>query len=351
MKDKRSPTLTPSCLVVGILLALVPATGSAQQSDAEKLIEAGHWKKARTIVDARIRQSPSDPLSNYLLSQIHHAFGDDATPRALAEKAVSLEPRVAKYHRQFAETLGIEAQHASPIQLVFIARQFRKELDTAISLDPRDIQAQRDLLEYYLVAPGLAGGDIQKAAAAADHIAELDSAEGFLARARVAVVRKQFAQAETFLQKATEAQPPSYRALTELARFCLAREHADPGTAELAGREMLRLDRSRADSYTTLAEVYASRGDFAALDAILTESAEQLSDDLSPYYRAAEALLNNNREPARAERYLRTYLSQEPEGNEPPTADARHKLDLALRAQGRSILATAGPNGPEQRKQ
>src|SRR5580693_9337335 len=104
-----------------------------QQSDAEKLIDSGHWKKARTIVEARIRQAPNDPLANFLLSQIRNAFGDYTTPHSLAEKAVALDGRVAKYHRQLAEVLGVEAQHAGPIKIVFLAHQFRGEIDTAIS--------------------------------------------------------------------------------------------------------------------------------------------------------------------------------------------------------------------------
>ena len=48
----------------------------AQQSPAEKLIETGHWKRARTIVEARIREAPDDPLACPLLSQIRNAFGD-----------------------------------------------------------------------------------------------------------------------------------------------------------------------------------------------------------------------------------------------------------------------------------
>jgi hypothetical protein len=63
----------------------------AQQSAAEKLIEAGHWKRARAIVEPRIHEAPDDPLANFLLSQIRNAFGDRTTPLPLAEKAVALD--------------------------------------------------------------------------------------------------------------------------------------------------------------------------------------------------------------------------------------------------------------------
>lgn len=43
----------------------------------------------------------------------------------------------------------------------------------------------------------------------------------------------------------------------------------------------------------------------------------------------------------RAEHYLRVYLAQEPEGNQPTTSEARWKLGLALLAQGRVVEAQA----------
>jgi hypothetical protein len=322
-------------LVIPTLAAASAPSAFCQQPDAEKLIDAGHWKQARTIVEARIHQAPDDALANFLLSQVRNAFGDYNSPLPLAEKAVALDGRVAKYHRQLAEVLGVEAQHAGPIKIVFLAHQFRNEIDTAISLDPHDLQAQRDLLEYYLVAPGIAGGDVQKAAATAGHIGALDSAEGFLARARIASFRKQTAETEAMLAKAVRTQPSNYRALTELATFYLSADHANREAAENAGKDLLKLDRSRVDAYVVLAQVYAQACDWNALDATLAQGSTESPDDLAPYYRAAEVLLGNRRDPARAAQYLRAYLGRDPEGNEPSWADARRKLALAEQAKER----------------
>jgi len=193
----------------GLYLFCAASACCAGQSTAEKLIESGHWKRARTLVEARIREAPGDPLASFLLSQIRNAFGDRTTPLPLAEKALALDGHTAKYHRQVAEVQGVMAQHANPFQQLFLARRFRKEIDAALALDPRDVQAWRDLVEYYLLAPGIAGGDPRKAAAAAERIGEIDTAEGFLARARVAGFPKPTAEAEAFLGKAAESRPPS----------------------------------------------------------------------------------------------------------------------------------------------
>jgi tetratricopeptide (TPR) repeat protein len=309
---------------IGVLLAF---SVSGQQTDPEKLIEAGHWKKARVIVETRLSQNPNDALANFLLSQIRNAFGDYTTPLPLAEKAVALDGRVAKYHRQVAEATGLEAQHANAFRLITLARQFRSEIDTAISLDPRDIQAHRDLLEYYLVAPGIAGGDVQKASAMAKQIGQLDAAEGLLAEARVASFRKRSSETGDLLRQAAGLQPSNYRARLALAKYYAAPESFNPAMALNSAQELLKLDAGRVEPYAILAQVYAEQGDWNALDSILSEASRQNPDDQAPYYRAAETLLAKGREPERAARYLRVYLEYEPEGNEPTRADARRKLE------------------------
>jgi tetratricopeptide (TPR) repeat protein len=88
-----------------------------------------------------------------------------------------------------------------------------------------------------------------------------------------------------------------------------------------------------------LAAVYAGRGDWNALEAILAAAAHEVPDDGAAYFRAAERLIADHREPARAERYLRLYLAQEAEGNQPTAADARWQLGVALQAQGQEASA------------
>ncbi len=310
---------------IGALLAF---SANGQQTDPEKLIEAGHWKKARAIVESRLSQNPNDALANFLLSQIRNAFGDYTTPLPLAQKAVALDGRVAKYHRQVAEATGLEAQHANAFRLIILARQFRSEIDAAISLDPHDIQARRDLLEYYLVAPGIAGGDVQKASAMAKQIGQLDATEGLLAEARVASFRKRFNDAGELLRQATALQPSSYRARLALATFYSAPEGFNAALALSAAEELLKLDAGRVEPYAILALIYAEQCDWNALDSLLAEAMRQNPDDLAPYYRAAETLLANGREPTRMAHYLQIYLQQEAEGNEPTLADARRELEL-----------------------
>ena len=49
-----------------------------------------------------------------------------------------MDGRVAKYHRQMAEVLGVMAQRSNTIRQLLLARWFLKEINVA--LDPRDTQ-------------------------------------------------------------------------------------------------------------------------------------------------------------------------------------------------------------------
>jgi tetratricopeptide (TPR) repeat protein len=322
--------------VRAILWVLAASVCLAQEATPEALIEAGHWKRARALVERRLRDAPDDPNALYLSSQIRNAFGDHASPLGLAQKAVRLDGGVARYHRQLAEVQGVMAQHAGVFQQLMLARTFRKEIDAALKLDPRDAQALRDLLEYYLLAPGIVGGDPKKAETMAQQIAAIDAAEGFLAKARIAEFRKDQGQMEAMLRRAAEVRPPSYKALMALASFYLAPERRNEAAAEALARSALALDGGRIDAYSVLASVYAGRGAWSALEATLSAAAREVPDDAAPCYRAAERLLSDARDPARAERYLRQYLAQEAEGNQPTAAEAHGKLGIALRAQGRN---------------
>jgi tetratricopeptide (TPR) repeat protein len=328
---------------LAVCLLVEASLWAAQPTSVPALIRCGHWKRARALVETRLREAPNDASSNFYLSQIRNAFGDHATPLELAEKAVALDPNVARYHRQVAEVLGVMAQHSNAFQQLFLARRFRREIDKALALDPRDTQALRDLVEFYLLAPGILGGDRRKAEATAERIAAINPAEACLARARIAASENRTADDEAWLQKAAAAQPPNYRTRVALAQFYLAPEHLNLRGAESQARDAMRLDGGRVEAYAVLAAIYAHESRWSELDAVLDTAAREVPDDPVAYYRAAQCLIDARRDEPRAERYLRVYLAQPPEGNEPTLAEAQQQLDrIVQNAAPRSARAAGG---------
>ena len=311
-----------------IPVCCVAFAGPSLPTQAETLIAEGHWKRARDIVEPWHRAKPNDALANFLLSQTRAAFGDRKSPLSFAENAVRLDGNTAKYHRQVAEVAGVTAQYSGLLQQLLLAHRFKKEIEIALSLDPKDLQALRDLMEFYLLAPGVARGDKSKARATAERIAQLDAEEGYLALARLAEFNKETGKEEVLLKQAVAAQPRSYKARIVLANYYFAAAHR-PDLAEQQAREAQQIDAGRVEAYNVLAAAGAARGNWAEMEAVLASAEKAVPDDLTPYYRAAAAILEAHGDAPRAERLLRRYMAAEPEGNAPTLDDARRELARA----------------------
>ncbi|HYL93927.1 MAG TPA: tetratricopeptide repeat protein, partial [Alphaproteobacteria bacterium] len=100
-------------------------------------------------------------------------------------------------------------------------------------------------------------------------------------------------------------------------------------------QKALQLDPSRAGAYVVLAQVYVVKEQWAELDKILAKSEKELPDNFVPHYVSARTLLLAGKDLARAERYFRKYLTQEPEGGTPPLAATHWRLGQVLEKLGR----------------
>lgn len=316
-----------------ILVALTTCSAFGADPSPEALVKAGHWKRARPLAEQRYQVKHGDAQSAYLLSRVKFAFGDLSGALELAEKAVGLEGSNASYHYQLAVVCGETADHVSLFNKAGWARRFKGEAERAAALDPKNLEARFGLLEYYLQAPRLMGGGKDKARALADEIAKIDLARGALAQARLAEDAKDATQQEAQYGKALEAAPRDYEVLISVAEFYL-KSRKRPELAEQHAREALALDSGEIRAYSLLAAAYAGAGRTSDLETVLAEAQKNVPDDLDPYYQAGRALLAEGKDLARAERYFREYLSQEPEADGPTLAHAHWQLGLALIKQG-----------------
>ena len=235
------------------------------------------------------------------------------------------------------------AQHAGMLQQLLLAHRFRREIETALAQDPRDLQALRDLMEFYLLAPGIAGGDKGKAQATADRIARVDAVQGYLAQSRLAEAAGDRSREEAKLREAVELGPAHYRARVALAAFLLS--HGNWEEARRQAEIAVKIDGGRVDAFAVLAAVEARSGQTGDLEAVLATAERRVPDDLSPYYRAAEVLMATGRDLERAQRYLQRYLGAEPEGNAPTLSDARGKLQQ-VQERARALSARPARPGP-----
>jgi len=301
-------------------------------------MESGHYKRARTLVEARLHNFPNDAYALYLQSKIRQSFGDLPGALASAQRAVALEPHNAGFHGQLAEVYAYTADESSWLRGINFVRLMKHEISSALALDPKHTDTLLVSMMFSLRAPRLAGGDKKKAHSVAGEIIQNDPRWGYLAEARLLEDSGDDAQLERLLKKAVNTDPTHYRARIELARFyCCVAARKDHAAAEREAREAMKLDAERAGAYDILARIYASLRRWPDMEWILSQSEKMVPDDLAPFYQAANILIQESSELTRAAAYVEKYLSQEPEGREPTRAQAQN-LQHAV---GRTSLARA----------
>jgi len=315
----------------------------AANSPAADLAAHGHWKRLKAQVEPRAAANPNDAEAQWLLSRVRAAFRDFENALAPAEKAAALDPRNADYQWQLAQVVGDLAQEASVFRQIGLAKRYRREVDAAIAIDPRHTGALTGLMEFYNRAPGIVGGDKKKAGQTADRIAEIDKVDGCIAKVRLLSQQSPapLAEIEQVWVQAVQADPSRWEPHANLANIYAGGQSPRYELAEKEAQIVRRLDPDRVVAYGVLASVYSAQERWADLDAVLADAEKRIPDNLSPYLRSAGTLTTTGKDLARAERYARKYVSQEPEPNAPSHAVAHWRLGLVLEKQGRKADAIA----------
>lgn len=315
-----------------LFVLLFALTSLAAAQSPKSLIEAGHYKKARASLQAQLAKNPNDAQALYLMSRIKRAFRDESVAMALAEQAEKIDGNNSDYHCQVAELSGEKAQKAGMFERMGLARTMKREGELALQLNPKNVECLSAMLTFYLEAPGMVGGDKQKAREMIDRMLAIDPVEGNFGEAEFARHEKQ--SFEGFYLKAAEADAKSYPAHSALASLYASQQKFD--LAEQQARQAVKLDPSRAAAYATLAVVCASQERWKDLDALLEQADTKVPDDLNPTFQAGRTLLLAGKDLPRAEKYFRKYLTQtEVEGATPPLAAAHWRLGLVLEKEGR----------------
>jgi len=151
-------TLTVSLLTMGIACAFPPCVGwaSGPRNDFTRRLSAGQRLFEQGNVDAAIAEFRA---------------------------AVAAQPDNSMAHLWLGRALGRKIEKSGPLQAMQMVHDVCREFEQAVALDPNNVEARSDLMEFYLGAPRTFGGGMDKAEAQADAIAKLDPTMGQRARA------------------------------------------------------------------------------------------------------------------------------------------------------------------------
>ena len=181
----------------------------------------------RAALDALKPDQSTDPAVWHLAGRAHFQLGEFHKAQHWFEKAARAEPKNGEHAHWLGKTLGRRAEHANFITAPKLAGECRKAFEKAVELDPKNLEAWSDLLEYYLAAPGILGGGYDKAAAAAARIGQLDPVEKHFAQAKLAEKKEDWAAAERNLRAAAGLAVRNAGRWIDLAKFLARRARQD----------------------------------------------------------------------------------------------------------------------------
>src|SRR6476659_7125402 len=116
---------------------------------------------------------PADPVLDQAKALMNANEPEKAAD--LLEKAVAAKPNDAVRHYRLGEAYGVVAQNAGMFKAASMAGKVRDEFAKAVQLDPNYTEARMGLMEFYLRAPAIMGGDEEKAREQANEIRKRDA--------------------------------------------------------------------------------------------------------------------------------------------------------------------------------
>src|SRR5882724_1417501 len=290
--------ITILILVYFAVTSLLMAIPAAADESVPALLAAGRADDAITNLRSKINNSPSDGESYNLLCRAYFSMGDWDRGISACEKAVALDPNNSRYHMWLGRIYGEKADQVIFFKAAALAGKVRDEFETAVRLDPKNVDARSDLGEFYLEAPGIVGGGRDKAEVQAKALAALAPAKAHYLNGRLAEKKKELETAEREYRAAIEASRGSALTWFNLALFYRHQQRWDDMEGAINHAVSAQLDRPE----------------------ILMES--------------GEVLLRSGRNFPAAVQFLRRYLALNSKVEEAPAFKAHYLLGTALEKQG-----------------
>lgn len=190
----RSLTLSlAAVLLVGIACAVL-SSGSVRADTVpadslfargERALEADDIDGAESHFREALDLDDDDHRALNGLALVGIARGDAGFAIEYARKAVRKDRKNSDYHMTLAMAYGTRLMQGGFSSMIYVGK-FKKECETAVRLDPSNVEAHMALLQYYAMAPGLMGGSMERARETAETVASLDPFLGHIADAVLA---------------------------------------------------------------------------------------------------------------------------------------------------------------------
>ena len=183
------------------------------------LHESKKYEEAFRQFSTIAKSHPQYAESRYYMGLISMQKNEQSKAEEYLKQAISANAGVAKYHYSIAIVLGRMAREANMVKQASLAGRIKTHLETAVKIDPKNMNASFMLVGLYMRAPKIMGGDPEKARNVANDMMKYNRAEGLRALGFVAQSENKDQEAETHYKNAMNASPDSLKYYQALASF------------------------------------------------------------------------------------------------------------------------------------
>jgi len=221
----QSPAPAPGLVAATpTLSAQIPVTAEEAFAllDLEKPVTPEQLEACRALLDEACKADPKS--AKFTLGRMYVSRAKRERPQAkqLAQLASKLDPTMADAWYWKGATIFENIFEASMLDQVGMAGDARDALLKAIELDPNHLDARTAVAQFYIEAPGIAGGSLRKAREQGNAILKIKGGKsrGHLVLAGVA------AEDDEWKDAAAEFELASAAATTDDERWDVTAQHA-----------------------------------------------------------------------------------------------------------------------------
>ncbi len=208
--------------ILVLFLASFSATAQpATVNAAKKLYEENKPADAKRLLTPIADDSKEYPAAQFLLGRITFDEKKYEDAADFFEQAIDANDKVAEYHYWHGAAMGSEAQVSGMIRKGILAPKIKTAFEKTVALDPKHMPAMEGLVQYYLQAPSMMGGDKAKALEMANKMKAVDKGRGHMQVANVYMAEKKTDLAEKEYLELIKHDPNKWDYQVALGNFYL----------------------------------------------------------------------------------------------------------------------------------
>ena len=203
----------PLPLLLGFALLLPAMAAATTAAEADALLK-DRDPRAAQVVAALAKARPEDPAVRVLQIRVLMQQRDKSEQALeLAEELADDEPDYGPAHLWLGNAYGNRIGQVGRFSQATMAPKLRRAFERALELDSNLHDARTALIEYYLQAPAIVGGSVEKAKAQVAELQRRDPPRGYYALGRLAQYEERLDDARRHYLDAYAARPsnPVYR--------------------------------------------------------------------------------------------------------------------------------------------